>query len=71
METTLPRLFRKIVREHPDVAFQMSRFNDGHFEPTTYKDAYDSERMPSTPLRNCGTTWDIRSRASSKVLEWT
>ena len=42
METTLPRLFRKIVREHPDLAFQMSRFNDGHFEPTTYKDAYDN-----------------------------
>lgn len=40
METTLPRLFRKVAREYPDIAFQMSRFNDGHFEPTTYKEAY-------------------------------
>ncbi len=40
METTLPRLFRKTAAMYPDVAFQMSRFNDGHFEPTTYKEAY-------------------------------
>ena len=42
METTLPRLFRKVAREYPDIAFQMSRFNDGHFEPTTYKEAYEN-----------------------------
>lgn len=41
METTLPRLFRKTASTYPDVAFQMTRFNDGHFEPTTYKEAYD------------------------------
>ena len=42
METTLPRLFRKMVQRYPDIAFQMSRFSDGHFEPTTYKEAYDN-----------------------------
>jgi len=42
METTLPRLFRKVAREYPEIAFQMSRFNDGHFEPTTYKEAYEN-----------------------------
>lgn len=40
METTIPRMFRRTVREHPDIAFQMTRFGDGHFEPTTYRDAY-------------------------------
>ncbi len=40
METTLPRLFRKMAQRYPDIAFQMSRFSDGHFEPTTYKEAY-------------------------------
>lgn len=40
METTLPRLFRKRASEYPELAFQMSRFKDGHFEPTTYKEAY-------------------------------
>lgn len=40
METTLPRLFRKIAREYPETAFQMSRFPDGHFEPTTYREAF-------------------------------
>ncbi|WP_191016782.1 AMP-dependent synthetase/ligase [Treponema zioleckii] len=42
METTIPRLFRKMVKQYPDLAFQMSRFNDGHFEPTTYKEAYET-----------------------------
>ncbi|MBP5283317.1 MAG: AMP-binding protein, partial [Treponema sp.] len=42
METTLPRLFRKTAQTYPDIAFQMSRFNDGHFEPTTYKDAFEN-----------------------------
>ena len=41
METTLPRLFRKRASEYPEIAFQMSRFKDGHFEPTTYKEAYE------------------------------
>ncbi|MBQ9909497.1 MAG: AMP-binding protein [Treponema sp.] len=41
METTLPRLFRKRASEYPDLAFQMSRFKDGHFEPTTYREAYE------------------------------
>ena len=41
METTLPRLFRKRASEYPELAFQMSRFKDGHFEPTTYKEAYE------------------------------
>ncbi len=41
METTLPRLFRKRAQEYPEIAFQMTRFKDGHFEPTTYKEAYD------------------------------
>ncbi len=30
-----------MVKLYPDLAFQMSRFNDGHFEPTTYKEAYE------------------------------
>lgn len=42
METTLPRLFRKRASEHPELAFQMSRCKDGHFEPTTYKEAYEN-----------------------------
>ena len=42
METTLPRLFRKRASEYPELAFQMSRFKDGHFEPTTYKEAYET-----------------------------
>lgn len=42
MEKTLPRMFRKITEQHPDVAFQMTRFSDGHFEPTTYKEAYEN-----------------------------
>ena len=42
METTLPRLFRKRASEYPELAFQMSRFKDGHFEPTTYKEAYEA-----------------------------
>ena len=42
METTIPRLFRKRASEHPEVAYQMSRFKDGHFEPTTYKEAYET-----------------------------
>ncbi|WP_406032599.1 AMP-dependent synthetase/ligase [Treponema saccharophilum] len=42
METTLPRLFRKRSSEHPELAFQMSRCKDGHFEPTTYKEAYEN-----------------------------
>ena len=29
------------------------------------------ERMPSTPLRNWGTTCAMRSRASAKVAAWT
>ena len=41
METTLPRLFRKRASEYPEIAYQMSRFKDGHFEPTTYKEAYE------------------------------
>ncbi|MBR1722522.1 MAG: long-chain fatty acid--CoA ligase, partial [Treponema sp.] len=41
METTLPRLFRKRASEYPAIAYQMSRFKDGHFEPTTYKEAYE------------------------------
>ena len=42
METTLPRLFRRRAREYPELAFQMSRFKDGHFEPTTYREAYET-----------------------------
>lgn len=42
METTIPRLFRKVASEFPEQAFQMSRFKDGHFEPTTYKEAYEN-----------------------------
>ena len=42
METTLPRLFRKRASEYPELAFQMSRFKDGHFEPTTYREAYET-----------------------------
>lgn len=42
METTLPRMFRKVARQYPETAFQMSRCSDGHFEPTTYKEAYES-----------------------------
>lgn len=42
METTLPRLFRKRASEYPEIAYQMSRFKDGHFEPTTYKEAYET-----------------------------
>jgi len=42
METTLPRLFKKVVEAHSDIAMQMVRFNDGHFEPITYKEAYDN-----------------------------
>ena len=42
METTLPRLFRKRASEYPELAYQMSRFRDGHFEPTTYKEAYET-----------------------------
>lgn len=41
METTLPRLFRKMAGQYPDIAFQMSRFSDGHFEPTVYREAYE------------------------------
>ena len=42
METTIPRLFRKRASEYPDLAYQMSRFKDGHFEPTTYREAYET-----------------------------
>lgn len=41
METTIPRLFRKIASEYPELAFQMSRTEGSVFEPTTYKDAYE------------------------------
>ena len=42
METTLPRMFRKVAQNHSEVPFQMSRCADGHFEPTTYKQAYEN-----------------------------
>ncbi len=42
METTIPRMFRRTVREYPDIAFQMTRCGDGHFEPTTYREAYSA-----------------------------
>lgn len=42
METTIPRLFRKTAQKYPDIAFQMSKVPDGHFEPTTYKEAYEN-----------------------------
>ena len=34
-------MFRKVASQHPDTAFQMVRFSDGHFEPVTYKEAYE------------------------------
>ncbi len=42
METTIPRLFRKTAQKYPDIAFQMGKVPDGHFEPTTYKEAYEN-----------------------------
>ena len=42
METTLPRMFRKVAEQYPDTVFQMSRRPDGQFEPTTYQEAYKS-----------------------------
>ncbi len=41
MEKTLPRIYRETAQKYPDVAASMSRFNDGHFEPTTYKESYE------------------------------
>ena len=42
MEKTLPRMFRRIANEYPELAFQMSRCQDGSFEPTTYKEGYEN-----------------------------
>ena len=39
MEKTLVKLFRKIAREYPDVAYQMYK-SEGRFTPIAYKDAY-------------------------------
>ena len=56
METTLPRLFKKIAHEHPEIAFQMSRCSDGHFEPTTYKEAYENVVAFAGGLLSVGVT---------------
>ena len=39
MEKTLVKLFRKISREYPDVAYQMYK-SEGKFTPISYKEAY-------------------------------
>lgn len=42
METTLPRFFKKIANQYPELAFQMSKNKEGKFEPTLYKEAYQN-----------------------------
>lgn len=58
METTLPRLFRKVAQQYPEIAMQMSRFPDGHFEPTTYKDAYENSLALAGGLLEIGIQRD-------------
>ncbi len=41
MEKTLVKLFRKTVREYPDVAYQMYK-SEGKFMPISYKEAYEN-----------------------------
>lgn len=42
METTLPRFFKKIANQYPELAFQMSKNKEGKFVPTLYKEAYQN-----------------------------
>ncbi len=71
MEKTLPRMFRKVAHEYPDVAWQMSRFSDGHFEPTTYKEGYENAINFAGGLLNLGVVrGDHIGMISDNRKEW-
>ena len=42
MEQTLPKMFRKVAEQHPEIVAQYYHGPDGNFIPVTYKDAYQN-----------------------------
>ena len=54
MEKTLPRIFRDTAKKYPQISAQMSRFGDGHFEPTSYEQAWSNIRFFGAGLLSIG-----------------
>lgn len=54
MEKTLPRIYRDTAQKYPQISAQMSRFPDGHFEPTSYEEAWGIIRKFACGLLSIG-----------------
>ena len=44
MADTIPKLLQKVVEEHPDVAAQMSKDQNGSFESRSFLELYNEVR---------------------------
>lgn len=54
MEQTLPKMFKKVATEFPEVTYQLSRNKEGNFDGVSYRDAFQLSLDFSAALINLG-----------------
>ena len=71
MEKTLPKIFREIAQQYPEVSFQMSKVSDNRWEAISYKDAFSAVQNAAGGFLSIGVTrGDHVGLISDNRKEW-
>jgi long-chain acyl-CoA synthetase len=71
MESSLPLLLKRVTEEHPDLPLQLSKDENGQFQPTSYRDFYRQAQEFAAGLKDLGVArGDHVGLISDNRREW-
>ena len=71
MESSLPLLLKRVTEEHPDLPLQLSKDENGQFQPTSYRDFYREAQEFAAGLKDLGVSrGDHVGLISDNRREW-